>query len=467
MMNLDDHIFETSSTVGSGDYALAGAVSGFKGFATQGNNAYVPYAVTQMSGNTILAWETGIGKVVTGSPDTLQRFRVHKSSNANAAVNWGAGVKNVRLGMIADVMPARDENLNFLEGLGTVGGTANALTLTLYPAPKAYSKGMKIRGYTGGSPNNGATNINVNALGAKSMLLNNSAMVGGELPANTYFEAEYNGTAFDLLYPIFTKFASASQGAAADALFAAMKNRVLNGLMLSNNTADATNTANAIDIAPGAAISDDGTTMMVVSSTITKRVNAAWASGGIPTAASGGLDTGAVADVGYYVWLIHRPDTGVTDVLFSTSATAPTMPTNYTKKKRIGSIIRLSGSIRTFKQMGAKFYMLAPINDYNGGTISITDVNVSLPVPAGDYFDVEINIESSRNSSTVIVYANNGGQVAYNIPELMRATGVGSVTNFQTSWAQLVTNTSGQITMAASANNTVNVCLRAYIDRGI
>ena len=55
---------------------------------------------------------------------------------------------------------------------------------------------------------------------------------------------------------------------------------------------------------------------------------------------NGCLDTGTVAASTWYsVFVIERIDTAVVDVLCSTSATAPTMPTNYTRKRRIGSIL--------------------------------------------------------------------------------------------------------------------------------
>lgn len=117
----------------------------------------------------------------------------------------------------------------------------------------------------------------------------------------------------------------------------AFANKVLSGLTLSTSGSDATND---VVIAAGTCASDDGTTIMQISSAITKQVDAAWSVGNN----AGGLDTGAVGNNSYYVWVINRPDTGVTDVLFSTSATAPTMPTNYTKKKLIGGFNRVSSS---------------------------------------------------------------------------------------------------------------------------
>lgn len=121
----------------------------------------------------------------------------------------------------------------------------------------------------------------------------------------------------------------------------------INGLALTNNGSDATND---IDIASGSAGSD-GTTpvLMTLASALTKRLDASWAVG----TGNGGLDTGAVSNATYYVWLIQRSDTGVVDALFSLSSSSPTMPSNYDRKRRIGSFARLSatnGAPRSYSQ---------------------------------------------------------------------------------------------------------------------
>jgi hypothetical protein len=117
----------------------------------------------------------------------------------------------------------------------------------------------------------------------------------------------------------------------------------LYGLTISNNVSDATND---IDIAAGEAASDAATPLLLVlGSSLTKRLDAAWAAG----TGNGGLDTGAIANTSYHIWLIQRSDTGVVDALFSASATAPTMPTNYDRKRRIGSIVRSAGAILGFR----------------------------------------------------------------------------------------------------------------------
>lgn len=121
------------------------------------------------------------------------------------------------------------------------------------------------------------------------------------------------------------------------------------GLTLSNNVADATND---IDVAAGEAVTSDSPYWrMALASAITKRLDAAWAVG----TGNGGLDTGSIANVTYHVFLIQRSDTGVVDVLFSTNPVAPTMPANYDRKRRIGSIIRESAAIVAFQQFGDLF----------------------------------------------------------------------------------------------------------------
>jgi hypothetical protein len=126
----------------------------------------------------------------------------------------------------------------------------------------------------------------------------------------------------------------------------------LAGLTLAN---DATTPATVLDIDVGSACSDDNTTMMVLSAAnFTKNCNAAWA----VSSGNGALDSGSslAASTWYHVFLIERTDTQVVDVLISTSATSPTLPTSYTKKRRIGSVkTNASSQILAFTQVGDQF----------------------------------------------------------------------------------------------------------------
>ena len=102
-------------------------------------------------------------------------------------------------------------------------------------------------------------------------------------------------------------------------------------------------------IAPGAA-TDDGVSLVMALASALNKTTGAWTVG----TGNGALDTGAIANATrYHVWLIRRPDTGVVDVLISTSATAPTMPTSYAEAayrrpadQRIGAVDSLRAARR-------------------------------------------------------------------------------------------------------------------------
>lgn len=83
-----DRVRETSTTTGTGTLTLDGAVSGFQTFSTAIGNTNTCY-YTIVNGSE---FEIGLGTVAAG---TLARTTVLKSSNANAAVNFSAGSKDV------------------------------------------------------------------------------------------------------------------------------------------------------------------------------------------------------------------------------------------------------------------------------------------------------------------------------------------------------------------------------------
>jgi hypothetical protein len=130
-------------------------------------------------------------------------------------------------------------------------------------------------------------------------------------------------------------------GAGRGTRFAPTLKSVIYGLTYANNAGDATND---LDIAAGGAMDSTGAYWMTLSAAITKQLDAAWAVG----TNAGGLDTGAVGNSDYYIWLIKRSDTGVVDALYSLSSTAPTMPTNYDYKRLIGWFKRVGGTIVAF-----------------------------------------------------------------------------------------------------------------------
>ena len=98
MAILADRVLETTTSQGTGTINLAGATDGFQTFvAGASDGAEVTYTIEDGSD-----WETGIGTVTAGSPDTLSRDTITDSSNAGAAVDWGAGTRNVFITTIAN-----------------------------------------------------------------------------------------------------------------------------------------------------------------------------------------------------------------------------------------------------------------------------------------------------------------------------------------------------------------------------
>lgn len=86
-----DRVKETSTTTGTGNLTLAGAVSGFQAFSIFANNDTFFYAVVHQ---TAAEWEVGIGTYVSATP-ALARTTVLESSNADALVSFSAGTKDI------------------------------------------------------------------------------------------------------------------------------------------------------------------------------------------------------------------------------------------------------------------------------------------------------------------------------------------------------------------------------------
>jgi hypothetical protein len=154
----------------------------------------------------------------------------------------------------------------------------------------------------------------------------------------------------------------------------------LSGLALAN---DVTTPFTVLDVGPGAAASDDNLAMMVLSAAgFKKNCNAAWVAG----SGNGALDTGTALAVStwYHVFLIERPDTLAVDVLISINVSAPTLPANFTRKRRIGSIkTDTSAHILGFWQLGDQFLWDLPPTDYsNIGTVTTTTA-YQITVPPG------------------------------------------------------------------------------------
>ena len=240
------------------------------------------------------------------------------------------------------------------------------------------------------------------------------------------------------------------------------------GLTLSNSSGD---TTNDIDVAIGEAVDSTNTTFMLLTSAITKRLDASWAVG----TNQGGLDTGSLANTTYHVFLIKRSDTGVVDVLFSTSATAPTMPSSYSLKRRIGSIIRASATIVPFSQFGDEFLLKLPVlevSSTNPGTSAVTP-SLTSTIPAGIQVNALISASLEDLSPDTIVYClvtstdQTDTAPGVSVYTLRIQNNSGTVPVSTAGQLSIRTNTSQQIRYRLGLSNSdihINLVVRGWID---
>lgn len=320
---------ETSSTTGTGTYSLAGipAGSAYRTFRQEFSNGETKVVyVVRNADNT--KWEINrFGTLTYGSPDTLSR-NVIKSTNSDAAVSWVSGDLPLTV-----YIPSIGELLELV----ITGGLGSAI-----------SGWMRFgEWHKDAYPTSGWV--------TKYLFDGTDSIALGKL--NTT-QNKYIPDPDAINWPP----------------------GLIRGLTYSNNGSDPTND---IDIAAGAAVDATGAYPMKLSATLTKRLDASWAVG----SGNGGLDTGSIGNSDYYIWLIARSDTGVVDALFSLSATAPTMPSNYDYKRLIGWFKRVSATIVAFKTYetaggGLDFRWTSPTRDINlANTLGTTRRTDAVKVP--------------------------------------------------------------------------------------
>jgi hypothetical protein len=183
----------------------------------------------------------------------------------------------------------------------------------------------------------------------------------------------------------------------------------IGGLTLAN---DATTPATVIDVAMGAATSDDFTTLINLTAAMTKSLNAAWSVG----SGNGALDSGSAiaAATTYHIFLIERMDTFVVDILASTNATNPALPLNYTKRRRIGSVMTTaSATIFGFIQVGDDFNLNPPINSTANSGAGTTATAFAISTPKGiktvAHFCIDFVNPQTTGSSLTITHGDMPG----------------------------------------------------------
>lgn len=248
----------------------------------------------------------------------------------------------------------------------------------------------------------------------------------------------------------------------------AILSNYMSGLAISNNVTDPTND---IDIAVGVCMNSTNAGFMALASSLTKRLDAAWAVG----SGNGGLDTGSIANAVYHIHLIKRVDTRVVDALFSLSATSPTLPASYTLSRRIGSIIRSGATILAFVQVGDVFTLGTAVADISATDPGTSAVTRTLTVPTGIVVEafgtVSLSHQSTSANRTVLISALT---IVDATPSIVgsRTMAFGSQstagTYRDTAPFRVFTNTSAQLRSRVStsdANTVLTIVTDGWVDQ--
>lgn len=246
--------------------------------------------------------------------------------------------------------------------------------------------------------------------------------------------------------------------AAIAAAGVAVLSNYFTGFGMSN---DGTDPTNDIVIAPGVCMDSTNTAFINLSSSITKRLDAAWAVG----SGNGGLDTGTVADGTCHLYAIMRPDTGVVDVIFSASPSAPTLPANYTLYRYLWPVVRKGGTILKFTQFGNVFLLDAPVLDVDVTNQGTTAVSRTLTVPTGKKVIADLRCRG-LNSDGAWAVSITSLDIAETIPSRVGSPLTdltGAATENYYIQMNVRTNESGQIrTLGTRAATTLQIVTRGW-----
>jgi len=125
---INDRVKETTTTTGTGAFALGGAVQGFETFGTGIGNSNTTYYAIFNPGTS--EFEVGLG-TLDGSSANIARTTVISSSNSDNAVDFSAGTKDIFCTLPASKAVVKDasDNTNFADNEKIQLGTGNDLKI--------------------------------------------------------------------------------------------------------------------------------------------------------------------------------------------------------------------------------------------------------------------------------------------------------------------------------------------------
>lgn len=203
---------------------------------------------------------------------------------------------------------------------------------------------------------------------------------------------------------------------------------------LTGMTTATVSQVNQITVAAGAAASDDTTitsrVLMTLASATQGNTAGVWTVGNFQNK----LDAGALgASQTWHIYAIQRVDTSNTDILYSQSATAPTMPTNYTKKRRVAYFTTDAASnLRGYVQNDDDFWYGSPVLNVAsvGTSVGATAFTASATCANGVRSRAWLHVRAENGTNNFMTYlsplAVNDDAPSTTVAPLGNVMGVGA-----------------------------------------
>lgn len=296
---------------------------------------------------------------------------------------------------LAGVMSAADKTK--LDGLTSGGGGSGSTNLTF----SRTSTTLTILSDTGTDAILPAANVD----SAGILTAADKTKLDALGPANLTFSRTattltvLSDTGTDAVLPAATSSEAGVMTAADKAKLDAPPPMARGSITNLNLANDGTNPNTHITISTGQARDSTDSFDLRLTTGLVKRLDQAWAAG----TGAGALDTGSVAaNTGYWVHLIRRTSDGALDVLMSTSATNPTLPSGYGAFRRLGAVLtNASGFIRKFTQRGDYFELYERTADFAGVANGAGPYLRTLVGPKGVPLKLRVFLQSQNGSQLV------------------------------------------------------------------
>jgi len=157
---LSDRVKETTTSTGTSDFTLGGAVTGFQTFSAGVGNSNTTYYAVSLGAD----WEVGLG-TLSSDGLTLARTTVYQSSNSDTKVSFGSGSKEVFVTYPADKAVS---DISSTDGSIVVSRNGSIIDLAVSEASPASTLLVAVRNTTGSTLTKGTAVYISGATGQRS-----------------------------------------------------------------------------------------------------------------------------------------------------------------------------------------------------------------------------------------------------------------------------------------------------------